>query len=157
MGSWPPADDNALLTELGEALSDAKSVPEEFVTAGRAAFTWRTVDAELALAELTFDSACDAEPAGLTRSGGAGGGARTLAFRSGPVVVEIEVTDAGIVGQLSPGCAGRITARTANGAFDEASVDPVGFFALAAPPPGPIRLHAETSGYAVATSWVSLR
>ncbi|MDG4830809.1 hypothetical protein O7627_16050 [Solwaraspora sp. WMMD1047] len=158
MGSWPPADDNTLLTELGEALREAGPVPQEFETSARAAFTWRTVDAELALAELTFDSACDAEPAGLTRSGGRdAGAARTLAFRSGPVVVEIEVTEAGIVGQLSPASGGRVTARTANGAYDEAAVDPVGFFSLAAPPPGPVRLCAHTAGYAIATSWVSLR
>jgi hypothetical protein len=154
MEPWPPVDDDALTAELGAALWDAGPVPEEFLTAARAAFAWRNVEAELALAELMFDSACDAEPAGLTRSAGS---ARTLSFRSGSVVLEIEVTDTGIVGQLTPACGGRVSAQTAAGTYDEAPVDAVGFFSLAVPPPGPVRLRARTDGYAVATTWVSLR
>ena len=100
MGSWPPADDDpALLTGLGEALRAPGPVPEEFLAAARGAFAWRTVDEDLSVAELTFDSACDAEPAGLTRSGGS---ARTLSFRTDSVVVVVEVSEDGIVGQLSP-------------------------------------------------------
>ena len=94
------------------------------------------------------------EPAGPTRSAGS---ARTLSFRSGSVVVEIEVSDAGIVGQLSPSGGGRVTARTASGTYDEAPVDAVGFFSLGVPPPGPVQLRARTVGYAVATAWVCLR
>ncbi|MFJ6197425.1 hypothetical protein [Micromonospora sp. NPDC092111] len=154
MEQWPPAGDDALTTELGAALWDAGPVPEEFLTAALAAFAWRSVDADLALAELTFDSACDAEPAGLTRSAGS---TRTLSFRSGPVVLEIEVSDAGIVGQLSPACGGRVRAQTASGTYDEAALDAVGFFSLAAPPRGPVQLRARTGGYTVATTWVSLR
>ena len=101
MRVWPPADDDALLAELGTALGEAEQVPPADLTAARGAFAWRTVDADLAIAELMFDSACDPEPAGLTRSGG-DGPARALAFRRGPVTLEIEVTEAGIVGQLSP-------------------------------------------------------
>lgn len=157
MGSWPPADDRALLDELAEALRETGSVPPEYLAAARAAFTWRTVDAELAVAELFFDSACDGEPAGLVRSGGVPvDTARSLAFRSGLVVMEIEVSDAGIVGQLSPACGGRVAALTTGGLYDEAPVGAVGFFSLGAPPPGPVRLCAYTSDYAVATSWVSL-
>jgi len=154
MEPWPPDDDHALTAELGAALWAIGPVPEEFLVAARAAFTWRTVDRDLALAELTFDSACDAEPAGLTRSAGS---ARTLSFRSGPVVLEIEVTDAGIVGQLSPPHGGRVSAQTASGSYDEAVVDTVGFFSLSPPPPGPVRLRAQTDEYLVATAWVSLR
>ncbi|MEU2614277.1 hypothetical protein ABZ570_22250 [Micromonospora sp. NPDC007271] len=154
MEPWPPVDDDALTAELGAALWNTGPVPEEFLTAARAAFAWRHVDTDLALAELMFDSACDAEPAGLTRSSGA---TRTLSFRSGPVVLEIEVTDDGIVGQLSPPRGGRVSAQTAAGTYDEAPVDAVGFFSLSAPPPGPVRLRARTDRYAVATAWVSLR
>ncbi|TDC68278.1 hypothetical protein E1193_31270 [Micromonospora sp. KC606] len=154
MEQWPPADDDALTAELGAALREARPVPAEFLTAARAAFAWRNVAAGLALAELMFDSACDAEPAGLTRSAGS---ARTLSFRSGAVVLEVEVSEAGIVGQLSPPRGGRVSAQTATGTYDEAPVDEVGFFSLGAPPPGPVRLRAHTEGYAVATIWVSLR
>jgi hypothetical protein len=154
MEPWPPADDDVLLSELGEALRASGPPPEEFLTAAYAAFSWRTVDAELAIAELTFDSACDAEPAGLTRSAGS---TRTLAFHAGPVVVAIEVTGNGIVGQLSPARGGRVVARTGRGPYEEVTVDPVGFFSLGPPPSGPVQLYARTPEYAVATDWVSLR
>ncbi|HEU5109949.1 MAG TPA: hypothetical protein VFT95_15510, partial [Micromonosporaceae bacterium] len=63
--SWPPADETALVTEIAAAMDEARAVPAADLEAARAAYAWRTVDAELALAELIFDSACDAEPAGL--------------------------------------------------------------------------------------------
>ncbi|MGK5517736.1 hypothetical protein ACSNN9_00060 [Micromonospora sp. URMC 107] len=154
MEPWPPATDDALLAELRAAVRDSDPVPEEFLAAARAAFSWRSVDAELALAELTFDSACDPQPAGLTRSTGS---ARTLTFRTGAVVVEIEVTPTGVVGQLSPARGGRVTARTSAGQYEEVPVDAVGFFSMGAPPAGPVQLRAHTAGYAVATAWVSLR
>ncbi|SCL59592.1 hypothetical protein [Micromonospora peucetia] len=154
MELWPPAADDALLAELRAALRDPGPVPEEFLAAALAAFSWRTVDAELAVAALTFDSACDLEPAGLTRSTGS---ARTLTFRTGPVVVEIEVTPAGIVGQLAPARGGRVTARTPAGRYEEVPVDAVGFFSMGSPPAGPVQLCARTAEYAVATAWVSLR
>ncbi|MGC5028755.1 hypothetical protein [Micromonospora sp. DT229] len=154
MEPWPPADDDRLTAELGAALRDTGGVPEEHLVAARAAFAWRTVDAELTLAELTFDSACQAEPAGLTRSTGS---VRTLSFRGGPVLLEIEVSPAGIVGQLCPADGGRISARTATGTYDETAVDPVGLFSLGVPPPGPVRLRAEAGGFTVITDWVCLR
>ncbi|MCZ7422274.1 MULTISPECIES: hypothetical protein [unclassified Micromonospora] len=154
MEPWPPVDDDRLKAELGAALWDGGGVPEEYVTAARAAFAWRTVGAELTLAELIFDSASETEPAGLTRSAGS---VRTLSFRGGPVVVEIEVTDAGIVGQLSPAGGGRVSARTTSGTYDEAPVNAVGLFSLGAPPPGPIQLRADAGGHTVVTDWVCLR
>ncbi|MEU4774066.1 hypothetical protein [Micromonospora sp. NPDC023644] len=154
MEPWPPAADHALLAELRAALRDSDPVPEEFLAAARAAFSWRSVDAELALAELTFDSACDPQPAGLTRSTGS---ARTLTFRTGAVVVEIEVTPTGVVGQLSPARGGRVSARSCAGQYEEVPVDAVGYFSMGAPPAGPVQLCAHTDGYAVATAWVSLR
>ncbi|MEU7588218.1 hypothetical protein AB0A95_18195 [Micromonospora sp. NPDC049230] len=154
MEPWPPVDDDALTTELGAALWDTGLVSEAYLSAALAAFTWRTADAELAVAELTFDSAVDAGMVGMTRSASS---ARTLSFRSGSVVVEIEVSDAGIVGQFSPPAGGRVRARSASGIYDEASVDEVGFFSLGVPPPGPVQLCARTVGYTLCTAWVCLR
>ncbi|WP_327038243.1 hypothetical protein [Micromonospora maris] len=152
MEPWPPVDDDRLTVELGAALWNAGGVPEEYLTAARAAFAWRTVDAELTLAELTFDSAY--EPVGQTRSGAS---VRTLSFRGGPIVLEIEVSAAGVVGQLCPAEGGRVSARTADGTYDETSVDAVGLFSLGVPPPGPVQLLAEAGGLTVATDWVCLR
>ncbi|HKS98308.1 MAG TPA: hypothetical protein VJT31_02160 [Rugosimonospora sp.] len=148
----PHSDDEALLAELAEALREGASVPTHYVDAAQAALSWRTVDAELAIAELTFDSACDPEPAGATR----GGSARTLAFRGGELSVEIEVTDAGIAGQVIPASGGQVEVQTAMGAADSAPIDEIGCFVLGAPPAGPVRLHARTGRHRIATSWVSL-
>jgi hypothetical protein len=148
----PRSDDEAaVLTELGAALREADEVPDEFVAAALAALTWRTIDAELA--ELTFDSAADVALATRTRYGAS---ARTLTFGAGEVSVEIEVTEAGIVGQLSPSAGGSVVCQTPAGTFDEAPVDDVGCFVLRTPPSGPVRLRAESAGHAVATSWVCL-
>ncbi|MDG4764190.1 hypothetical protein O7632_08735 [Solwaraspora sp. WMMD406] len=154
MEQWPPARDDALLTELGAALRGLGPVPEEFLDAALAAFSWRTVDAELAIAELTFDSARDLEPAGPTRSTAVD---RTLTFRSGPVIVEIEVTASGVVGQLSPPCPGRVSARTADGQYEDVPVDTLGLFSMGVPPVGPVQFRATTDRYGVRTAWVSLR
>jgi hypothetical protein len=153
MGSWPPVGDEGLVTELGEALRDEEAVPDDHRAAARFAYAWRTAAEELAIAELMFDSACDPEPAGPTRSAA---GARALSFRSGPVLVELEVTDDGIVGQLSPASAGRVLARTATGVYDRTQVGPVGYFSLGVPPSGPVRICAYTAEFSVATAWVTL-
>ncbi|MFY1702050.1 hypothetical protein ACN28G_09980 [Micromonospora sp. WMMA1923] len=154
MEQWPPAADDALLAELGAALLDSGPVSEEFLNTALAAFSWRAVDAELALAELIFDSACDRESAGLLRSGGTD---RTLTFRSGEVVIEIEVTATGIVGQLSPIGLGRVSARTTAGRYENVPTDSMGYFSMDSLPAGPVQFRARTGGHTVVTSWVSLR
>jgi hypothetical protein len=153
MTRWPPADDGELLGELRGALDEARQVPADHLSAARAAFAWRTIDDELAVAELVFDSACDPAPAGQLRSTAS---ARLLTFRHGEVVLEIEVTEEGIAGQLSPPAAGRVTAGTATGDYDRTEIDPVGYFTLAPAPRGPVRLRATTAGFTVTTSWVCL-
>jgi hypothetical protein len=149
---WPDDDDEALLAGLGAAQAEAASVPAEFLAAARGALAWRTVEIDLAIAELTFDSARDAELA--TRS--SGGPIRLLAFGTRDVTLEFEVTAAGIAGQLTPVSVGRVTCQTAAGDFDDVPVDAVGCFLLRAPASGPVRLRARTQDYTVATSWVCL-
>jgi hypothetical protein len=144
-------DDDQLLTDLGAALGGAASAPPEFAEAARAALTWRTVDAELVLAELVFDSAADADLLARTRSRGP---ARTLAFQGSGVTVEIELTEAGIAGQVSPAHGGQVTGERADGVFGRAAIDEIGCFLLESPPPGPIRLRAQTGRFNLVTGWV---
>ena len=146
-------DDLALLADLSAALEGAAPAPEEFVVAALGALAWRSIDADLALAELTFDSARDPARAIRTRSHAA---ARTLAFSGGGVSVDVEVTAAGITGQVIPAGAGRVSCQTAAGTFDETTTDAVGCFVLRAPSTGPVRLHVRSGGRAVATSWICL-
>ena len=90
------ADDDALLAALGEAVRAARAVPPEFTAAGQAAFTWRTIDAELAA--LTFDSAT-AEPA-LPAVRAEEAGPRFLTFAGSDLSIELEIGPDSIVGQI---------------------------------------------------------
>lgn len=157
--TWPPwRDDDALHADLAAALAqphpDAAS--DRFLHAARAAYSWRRVDEELALASLVYDSAADAQLAGRIRAGG-GGGARTMAFRAADLSVEIELTVDGIAGQFTPAYGGQVSVESADrGVCDQADVDELGCFVLPAPPPGPVRLRYRTPTSTVATDWLPL-
>jgi hypothetical protein len=128
-------------------------VPDEFVTAALGALAWQSIDVDLAVAELTFDSVWDTELA--TRTGTANS-IRTLAFDGGGVSVEIEITAAGITGQLTPAVDARVGCQTAAGTFDETTTDAVGCFVLRPPPSGPMRMHLRYGDRTAATSWICL-
>ena len=82
--SW--ADDDQLFATLKEALRAGRAVPPEFVEAGKSAYAWRNIDAELA--SLTYDSTRDlvssvrAETASI----------RALTFTSAHLIIELEVS-----------------------------------------------------------------
>ena len=107
----------------------------------------------MALVELTFDSAWDTELA--TRAGTARS-IRTLVLDGRGVSVEIEITAAGITGQLTPAVDARVGCQTAAGTFDETTTDAVGCFVLRASPSGPVRLHLRHGDRVAATSWICL-
>lgn len=95
-----PDPNDALLVAVRGVLDDTEPVPESVIAAAKGAFTWRTIDAELA--ELSFDSLLSGE---LTGTRGAVG-LRTLSFEYGSLAVEIEVAEDGVerrlVGQVGP-------------------------------------------------------
>lgn len=89
--------DDELLALLGRALDAADPVPDHVLSGARAAYTWRTIDAELA--ELVFDSA--QELAGV-RSEQLD---RQVTFEAPGVEIEVMVIDDDtrrLVGQLIP-------------------------------------------------------
>jgi hypothetical protein len=98
-GSLP--DDDELLARLATALDHAEPVPPGVLAAAKGAFTWRTVDAELAA--LVYDSDTDRDLAGVR---GAELRARALTFEYADVVVELEVDDEAdgrvVTGQVAP-------------------------------------------------------
>ena len=148
------SDDEQLLAELGEALRAARAVPRGFVEAGKAAYTWHDVDAELAA--LTYDSALDeqvfaavnrAEPAPL----------RALTFVSTGLTVELEVTDDALLGQIVPPQPGELEEHLADGRVTTAPIDELGCFVVRPIPSGSFRLHCRTAGgAAVLTDWIAL-
>lgn len=56
-GRWW-SDDDELLSALRAALREERDVPGHFVDAGKAVFTWHSIDAELAA--ITYDSLAEA-------------------------------------------------------------------------------------------------
>ena len=147
------ADDDALLAALGEAVQAAKAVPPEFVAAGQAAFTWRTIDAELAA--LTFDSA--AAPPAVLAVRAEEAGPRFLTFAGSELTIELEIGADSIVGQVVPAESGHVDACPATGPALTAEIDEIGCFIIRPLPPSPFRLHCHlASGGSVLTTWITL-
>ena len=144
------ASDDALQALLGRALRTADPVPDRVLAGARAAWTWRTIDEELA--ELVFDSA--AELTGVRSEDTA----RQLTFRSPGVEIEVMVVDdvsRRVVGQLIP--PGDFAVRLAVGdELLEASTDRLGRFTFEAVSPGPVRISiVDPAGTPiVSTEWV---
>jgi hypothetical protein len=149
-------DDEWLIAELGAAIRDG-DVPESFVRAGKAAFAWRTVDAELA--ELRYDSWLPSpEPAGL-RSATSGRRdvpePRALSFAGRELSIEVEIHPDALRGQLVPAQPGTVLVRDDSGPTADVAVDDVGWFVIEPVPAGRFRLHVRTAaGAALITDWI---
>jgi len=149
-------DDEALLAELGRLLRTLDGPPPEVVQAGRALFTWRTVDAELA--ELVYDSLLDD---GAFVGVRAAGHPRILSFEAGPVTLEVEVDETPgarrLLGQLAPPGEAELELQTA-GEPVRGRADEIGRFVLALPAdPGHVSLRCVLAdGTAVRSAWMVL-
>ncbi len=145
-------DDERLLEDLARAVRDTAPLAGRIADHGEAALSWRTIDEELLLASLTFDSSL--EQVRETRAGTGEG--RVLVFTSPPLSVEIEVLADQVVGQILPPGEGEIVVETPDGAQRRVSAGESGFFVLPEVPEGPVRLRCDTSTGRVVTSWVRL-
>ncbi|MFI7061817.1 hypothetical protein ACIBL3_12595 [Kribbella sp. NPDC050124] len=151
------SDDDQLLEQLRDALSTARELPAGFVEVGKAAYAWRTIDAELAA--LTYDSAWDAEELTLTRAESAV--LRTLTFSSDALTIELELTPHEVLGQISPPQRGtaRLATESLGTDVDDvgtAPIDDLGFFIVRPAPNHPFRLVCQTAaGVTVLTGWIS--
>ena len=145
--------DDVLLAALREALATHEAVPAWFVEAGKSAYAWHRIDAELA--QLTFDSLRDAELTASTRSESAS--IRALTFQSARVTIEVEITDDALLGQLVPPRGGTAEMRTQAGHISTTSIDEVGCFAIEPKPDSPFQLRVRTEGQAdVVTGWLTI-
>jgi hypothetical protein len=147
-------DDDRLLAALGEAVRAAREVPASFVEAGRAAYTWHGIDAELAA--LTFDSA--AEPAAAVPAIRAEEASpRFLTFAAADLTIELEVGADAIVGQIVPPQPGHADACPASGPASTTEIDEIGCFVIRPLPTSPFRLHCHgRSGISALTTWITL-
>ncbi len=125
---------------------------EKLIRAAQAAFTWRTVDADLEI--LSLESELAVSDSALVRDAGHGA-PRVFTFQGERLSVEIEIDDDGIVGQLTPPGPARVTLVTADGPQAAADADEVGCFSLPAPPPGPMRLDCQRGSERFLTEWTT--
>jgi hypothetical protein len=141
-------DDDGLLDDLSDAVRSRGSVPASYAEAARAAYTWRTIDAELAM--LAYDSSVS-EPVRVRGTGSP----RVLVFGSGDLTVHLEVRDGGLTGQLDPPRPGRVgLEEAARGVVCRATVEDDGFFTLDCPTSGPVRLRLAENPLTV-TEWLT--
>ncbi|HEU0090273.1 MAG TPA: hypothetical protein VFQ77_21895 [Pseudonocardiaceae bacterium] len=148
-----PEDDDQLLRELGAALHSARPITNDDLGRARAAFTWRTVDEELALATLVYDSSVAERP--LVRSASLPG-SRTLVFEADTVAVEVDATPDALVGRVVPAGRADISLLTLDGPVSATTADDMGSFVLPTAPPGPVRLRCQTATAHLVTDWVRL-
>jgi hypothetical protein len=145
-------DDDQLLSDLAEAVRAVARQSRTTAEHGMAALSWRTIDKDLLLADLSFDSLLVS--AGATRADP--GDARTLVFTAAPMSVELEVTADGVVGQILPPGIGEIRIESADGVVLHANANDLGYFLIPTRPAGQVRLTCETSRSRLVTDWVRL-
>ena len=152
MISAPWDSDEALLLRLGAVFDRLDPTPPEVVTEARALFGLRRLDEELV--ELVRDTADDR--GGLLTVRGEGD-VRLISFETGPVTVELQVTERGAVRDL----VAQVTGTAVIGVEVETSTGqravPIedSLFAIEDVPAGLLRLRLHTAtGRDLVTSWV---
>lgn len=153
MTSWDDAiqdmGDDELLVELARAVAEAELVTDGQREAAQAAFTWRTVDQELA--ELLHDSALE-----MTGVRGADDAPRTLSFASGALTLEVEIDGDVVLGQVVGGAAESVVLQRSISDDQPLDVDPAGFFRLDGVAPGPIRFVVQAGDWTLTSPWVAI-
>jgi hypothetical protein len=140
---------------LRTIIAQVDPVPPGLDDAARAAFTWRTIDEELA--ELMRDSADEGAEV-LVRSGSA---PRQLSFVSPRVGIELEVVATGprerrLEGQLLPPGSAMVTLERPGEDGVSVQADDLGRFALDGLRAGVVRLHVLLRGAQIAVPWTTI-
>jgi hypothetical protein len=145
-----PLDDDEMLDLVRSAMAEA-TVPDAVLTAARAAFELRTLDAELAA--LIYDSRTDEHLLAGTRAAEA---PRVLVFRTGEATLEVEFADGRLLGQIDPAAGGTVSLVSPQGRL-EAEVDDSGCFSIAGDFTGMIRVCLHNGGEPkLVTEWAWL-
>jgi hypothetical protein len=157
--------DDELLAELRALFSQIDPPAPALLEQAQMAFSWRTIDAELA--DLAYDSAADLEVLAGVRDGAVlGSGPRLLGFGTeaggDDLAVEIEISlERGrptLIGQLMPPTAATVAVQcfgADRGTAPVVPADDLGRFRVDAVPSGPVRLRIDLGDRVIETSWVT--
>jgi hypothetical protein len=150
MKHW--ANDDDLMRELADAVSETRAVPGTARDAASAAFSWRTVDTELMA--LSYDSVLH-EDALVRRADGSA--VRTASFQGDGLTLEVEIDDGNLLGQLVPGQACRVTLERVDGSTLTTETDDTGFFSMPDLTLGhPVRFTLNVDDSPKTTDWLPL-
>ncbi len=150
MTSWAD-DDEQLWRELQAAVHESQTVNPRHVAAAQAAFSWRTVDAEL----LRLSEAADGSDLALVR--GNDPADRRLSLFQGPTSsIELEFADGRATGQILPAQACRLVKTSVEGVVTEVDVDESGFFQVTVEERERFRLRFDADGKSHVTEWVTV-
>jgi hypothetical protein len=145
--------DEQLVDELRDVVNRLDPPPRHVLEAAKAAYDWRTLDAELA--ELVYDSDLDdLELAGVRGESGP----QILSFEAPALTIDVEIgVDPGgrrrLIGQLAPPQPARVEVR-APGGTTTTDTDELGRLAVEGLEPGPVSLSCHLrSGAVVVTEW----
>lgn len=137
----------ALEEELRQAAGVLDPLPPALLQVAIDAYALHDLDARVA--ELTFDSLVDAIPVrGVTDA------PRMLTFSAGEVMLDVEVTARGLMGQVLPPQPARIEVLGGPGSTVPLTVDDMGRFSADSAPSGPFALRLRTGEDVVVTEWL---
>jgi hypothetical protein len=142
-------DDDTLLDNLRQAIEFAGPL-DTAVDTGIAAFTWRTIDDELARASLVFDSLME-----NTTRAAIDDSARLLVFEADSITLEIEVNPGHITGQVVPPTTGTIELQSPDGVVGRTTIQDFGSFRIEVRTRGPVRLRLHGPHTSTVTDWFS--
>ena len=143
-------DDEELLGMLEQALSRRAEVPPEIVAAAKSAYTWRTIDVELA--QLTYDSTCHYAPMRAEAAS-----IRALTFASAHLSIELEVMDDSLFGKVVPAQAASVEVYASTDPETAIPTDEIGCFVIRPIPRSPFRLRCRAAAKIdVLTGWLTL-
>jgi hypothetical protein len=143
--------DQVWLALLRESLDEVDRVPTSVFEAGYAAFSWRTIDAELA--HLTYDSSSAEALAGVRSQQAA---LRAMTFASNSFTIELQVEPTMLLGQVIPAAeAGTLFVTMRDGTSFGVPFDELGCFTIDPTPPGAFRLQFPGEA-SVVTDWITL-
>lgn len=150
MRDW--TDDDELLADLAQAMRPVTAHVEAVARLGRGALAWLTVDDDLRLAALRFDSSL--EPVSGLRDGEAA--PRVLVFSAEPLSIELELLSDRTAGQIRPPGAGQVTVERPDGDMLPVDVDDTGFFVLSPLAGATVRIRCETAWGKLITDWFAV-